>query len=91
MTPQQQQQQQQQQTEEAPSSWRAYPAGINGHNAITTTPPGKRSLSDRLSGLGEVLFCDEIDFRVVDIRSENGRLAPPLCVLRMRGTLPANY
>ena len=70
MTPQQQQQQQTE--EEAPSPWRAYPAG---HNAITT-PPGKRSLSDRLSGLGEVLFCDEIDFRVVDIRSENGRLAP---------------
>ena len=58
---------------EAPS-WRDYPAGIDGHNAITT--PGK-SLSDRLSGLGEILFSDEINLRVVDIRSDNGRL---LCI-----------
>ena len=55
-------------------SWRDYPAGIEGHNAITT--PGK-NLSDRLSGLGEILFSDEINLRVVDIRSDNGRL---LCV-----------
>ena len=57
-------------------SWRAYPAGIDGHNAITTS--GK-SLSDRLSGLGEILFSDEINLRVVDIRSDNGRL---LCVMK---------
>ena len=52
-------------------SWRDYPAGIGGHNAITT--PGK-SLSNRLSGLSEILFSDEIDLRIVDIRSDNGKL-----------------
>ena len=50
--------------------WREYPAGVGGHNAITT--PGK-SLSNRLSGLGEILFSDEIDLRIVDIRSDNGK------------------
>ena len=55
-------------------SWRDYPTSIEGHNAITT--PGK-NLSDRLSALGEILFSDEINFRVVDIRCDNGRL---LCV-----------
>lgn len=50
--------------------WRDYPAGIGGHNAITT--PGK-TLSDRLSGLSEMLFSDEIDLRIVDIRSNNGK------------------
>lgn len=48
--------------------WRDYPAGIGGHNAITT--PGK-SLSDRLSGLSEILFSDDIDLRIIDIRSNN--------------------
>ena len=58
-----------QKTGEAPS-WRDYPAG-DGHNSITTA--GK-TLSDRLSGLGgEKLFSNEIDLRVVDIRSNNGR------------------
>lgn len=50
-------------------AWRTYPAGIGGHNAITTA--GK-SLSDRLSGLSKVLFSDEIDLRIVDVRSDNG-------------------
>ena len=50
--------------------WRDYPAGIGGHNAITT--PGK-TLSDRLSGLSEILFSDEIDLRIIDIRSNNGK------------------
>lgn len=50
--------------------WRDYPAGIGGHNAITT--PGK-SLSDRLSGLSEILFSDDIDLRIIDIRSNNGK------------------
>ena len=51
-------------------SWRDYPAGIDGHNSITTAC---KALSDCLSGLGEFLFSDEIDLRVVDIRSDNGR------------------
>lgn len=50
--------------------WCDYPAGIGGHNAITT--PGK-SLSYRLTGLSEILFSDEIDLRIVDIRSDNGK------------------
>lgn len=50
--------------------WREYPAGIGGHNAITT--PGK-SLSNRLSGLSESLFSGEIDLRIIDIRSDNGK------------------
>lgn len=50
--------------------WREYPAGIGGHNAITT--PGK-ILSNRLSGLSEILFSDEIDIRIIDIRSDNGK------------------
>ena len=50
--------------------WRDYPAGIGGHNAITTAGT---SLSNRLSGLSEILFSDEIDFRIVDIRSDNGK------------------
>ena len=50
------------------ASWRDYPAG---HNAITTTTAA-RSLSDRLSRLSEILFSDEIDLRVIDVRSDNG-------------------
>lgn len=51
-------------------SWRDYPASIGGHNAITTA--GK-SLSDRLSRLSDVLFSDEIDLRIIDIRLDNGK------------------
>ncbi len=50
--------------------WRSYPADIGGHNVITT--PAK-NLSDRLSALSEILFSDEIDLRIVDIRSDNGK------------------
>ena len=51
-------------------SWRDYPASIGGHNAITTAG---RTLSDRLSGLSDVLFSDEIDLRIIDIWSDNGK------------------
>lgn len=59
-------------TSHAPTnaSWRDYPASIGGHNAITTAAKG---LSDRLSRLGEILFTDEIDLRVVDVRADNGK------------------
>lgn len=50
--------------------WCDYPAGVGGHNAITT--PGK-SLSDRLSSLSEILFSDDIDLRIIDIRSKDGK------------------
>ena len=52
------------------TAWRDYPAGIGDHNALTTPAT---SLSARLSGLGEILFSDEIDLRVVDIRCDNGK------------------
>ena len=55
------------------ASWRDYPTGVDGHNAITTA--GK-SLSDRLSALSEILFtddADEINLRIVDVRSDNGK------------------
>ena len=54
----------------ANASWRDYPAGIGGHNAITTDA---KSLSDRLSRLSEILFSDEVDLRIVDVRSDNGK------------------
>ena len=62
-------------------SWRDYPASIGGHNAITTA--GK-SLSDRLSGLSDVLFSDEIDLRIIDIWSDNGKYLSKQ-ILRRRG------
>ena len=51
------------------ASWRDYPAGIGGHDAITTAA---KSLSRRLSRLSEILFSDEIDLRIVDVRYQNG-------------------
>lgn len=63
-------------------SWRDYPAGIGGHNAITTA--GK-SLSDRLSRLGDILFSNEIDLRIIDIRLDNGKDSASR--MRRRGTL----
>ena len=62
-------------------SWRDYPAGTGDHNAITTAG---RSLSDRLSGLSDVLFSDEIDIHIVDIRSDNGKYSS-LRILRRQG------
>ena len=56
------------------AAWRDYPAGIiDGHDAITTTAAAK-SLSERLSRLSEILFSDEIDLRVVDVRCDNGNV-----------------
>ena len=54
------------------ASWRDYPAGISGgHDAITTA--AAKGLSERLSRLSEILFSDEIDVRVVDVRCKNGK------------------
>lgn len=52
------------------ASWRDYPAGIGDHNAITTA--GK-SLSDRLSLLSDILFSNEVNLRIIDIRLDNGK------------------
>lgn len=64
-------------------TWRDYPAGIGGHNAIAT--PAK-SLSDRLSDLSETLFSDEIDLCILDIRSDNGEYSS-LPIRRLRSSL----
>lgn len=62
--------------------WRDYPAGIGGHNAITTPAKG---LSSRLSGLSDILFSDEIDLRIVDIHCSNGKYSSKR--MRRRGQL----
>ena len=45
------------------ASWRDYPAGIGGYNAITTSD----SLSARLSQLSSELFTEDISLHIIDI------------------------
>ena len=59
------------------AGWRVYPDGIDDQNTITTSTKitaSMQSLSGQLSGLKKVLFSDDIDLQVIDIRESGGAL-----------------
>ena len=49
--------------------WRDYPAGTSGYHSTTTRAT---SLGARLTSLSPVLFCDNINVRVIDIEDLGG-------------------
>lgn len=61
-------------TTELPASARGcdHPAGISGRRS-TTTPA--TSLSARLTSLSPVLFCDDINVRIIDIENLAGEFS----------------